>query len=254
MLCLFSLSGFSQVGIGTTNPNPAAVLDISSTSQGVLMPRLTTAQRTGLTTLATGLLVYDTTENAFYYYDGSQWISISSSNAKKTGWVAMTDGDYSIQIPGINIADITNPANFTNIDLDFSGGSDSTIDSYAPTGYTASDFFDSTTHRLTPLATGDAVELRLQFDAVPDANNAFMVISLDIGNPSGIIIFQKTVPLLRGSGATNKVSESILLYQLGTFLANGAALRFAYSTTSGSPGNVQLSNFNLVVNRIHAGN
>ena len=34
---------FAQVGIGTTTPNPSSVLDVSSTTQGMLTPRMTTA-------------------------------------------------------------------------------------------------------------------------------------------------------------------------------------------------------------------
>ena len=49
----------------------SAVLDVRSTNQGVLVPRLTTGQRTGIASPANGLLVYDTNFNKFYYYDGS---------------------------------------------------------------------------------------------------------------------------------------------------------------------------------------
>ena len=76
------------------------------------------------------------------------------------------------------------------------------------------------------------------------------MVAIDIGNSTPIIVFEKTVPLLRGSGEINRVSESILLYQLGTFVANGAQIKIAYSTTSGSPGNVVLSNFGMVIERL----
>lgn len=45
----------AQVGIGTNNPNASAKLDISSTSKGLLPPRMTTADRDAITTPATGL-------------------------------------------------------------------------------------------------------------------------------------------------------------------------------------------------------
>ncbi|QCE42417.1 hypothetical protein [Psychroserpens sp. NJDZ02] len=64
---------FSQVGIGTTTPDPSAVLDINSTDKGILAPRLTSAQRMAIVSPADGLLVYDTTESAFYYYEVSTW-------------------------------------------------------------------------------------------------------------------------------------------------------------------------------------
>ncbi|ULC58058.1 hypothetical protein MBM09_09005 [Flaviramulus sp. BrNp1-15] len=74
----FSFSAISQVGIGTTTPDASSVLDVNSTTQGVLTPRMTTAQRTAIATPANGLLVYDTTENSFYFYKSSAWTKIDS--------------------------------------------------------------------------------------------------------------------------------------------------------------------------------
>ncbi|QXP59356.1 hypothetical protein [Olleya sp. HaHaR_3_96] len=70
--------GFSQVGIGTTTPDPSAVLDISSTDKGILAPRLTSVQRIAIVSPTDGLLVYDTTESAFYYYEVSAWERMDS--------------------------------------------------------------------------------------------------------------------------------------------------------------------------------
>jgi len=69
----------AQVSINTdaSNPDPSAMLDIKSNTKGILIPRVTTAQRTGFTTLADGLLVYDTDTKTFWYYKtGSGWIQI----------------------------------------------------------------------------------------------------------------------------------------------------------------------------------
>lgn len=65
---------FSQVGIGTTTPDASSALEITSTTSGLLTPRMTTAQRTGISSPAVGLLVFDITENAFYYYNGGSWV------------------------------------------------------------------------------------------------------------------------------------------------------------------------------------
>jgi uncharacterized protein (TIGR02145 family) len=54
---------FSQVGIGTTSPNANAILELSSTSQGMKFPRLTTLQRTSIALPAKGLTVFDTEIN-----------------------------------------------------------------------------------------------------------------------------------------------------------------------------------------------
>jgi len=80
LLFLLSTFGYSQIGIGTTSPDPTSVLHVESTTQGFLTPRMTTAQRTAITTPANGLMVYDTTLSSFYYYDTptTAWIKINS--------------------------------------------------------------------------------------------------------------------------------------------------------------------------------
>ncbi|MCB0522478.1 MAG: tail fiber domain-containing protein [Saprospiraceae bacterium] len=57
-------------------PDASAILDVQSTTQGMLVPRLTTAQRTAVATPATGLLVFDTDENGFYVFANGQWSAI----------------------------------------------------------------------------------------------------------------------------------------------------------------------------------
>ena len=49
---------FAQVGIGTTTPDPSAVLDISSTEGGLLLPRMNETQRDNIASPAVGLLIY----------------------------------------------------------------------------------------------------------------------------------------------------------------------------------------------------
>ncbi|MFT3982056.1 MAG: hypothetical protein QM687_16430 [Ferruginibacter sp.] len=68
-----------NVGIGTTTPNASALLDISSTTKGVLVPRMTSAQRTGIASPVKGLLVFDTDTNGFWYYNGSAWNNLLTS-------------------------------------------------------------------------------------------------------------------------------------------------------------------------------
>ena len=68
----FPASG--SVGIGTTTPDPSAKLDVRSTNKGLLMPRVTQAQRNAIPSPANGLLVYQTDNNpGFYYFNGIDW-------------------------------------------------------------------------------------------------------------------------------------------------------------------------------------
>lgn len=67
----------AQVGIGTTTPDASSALEVASTDSGVLVPRMTVAQRIAITTPAEGLLVYQTNDvSGFYFYDGSQWVRL----------------------------------------------------------------------------------------------------------------------------------------------------------------------------------
>jgi hypothetical protein len=59
--------------------NSSAMLDVKSTTKGLLMPRLTTAQRTAISSPATGLEVYDTDLNQFYFYNGGAWAALANS-------------------------------------------------------------------------------------------------------------------------------------------------------------------------------
>lgn len=56
----------------------SAMLDIRSTSKGVLFPRLSTAQRLALPSPATGLIIYDTTAKRLYWFDGTTWRKVST--------------------------------------------------------------------------------------------------------------------------------------------------------------------------------
>jgi uncharacterized protein (TIGR02145 family) len=69
----------AQVGIGTETPDPSATLDLTSSSQGFLPPRMTEAQRNNITTPATGLMVYCTncgTDGELQVYNGTTWTNL----------------------------------------------------------------------------------------------------------------------------------------------------------------------------------
>jgi hypothetical protein len=68
-----------SVGIGaTTTINASSILQVTSTSQGFLPPRMTTAQKNAIATPATGLVVYDTTLNKLALYTGAAWETVTS--------------------------------------------------------------------------------------------------------------------------------------------------------------------------------
>ena len=70
----------TAIGIGTISPNSSAILDVQSTTQGLLLPTMTLAQKTAILTPATGLLVYQTDGTAgFYYFNGTAWTAIGGA-------------------------------------------------------------------------------------------------------------------------------------------------------------------------------
>jgi len=62
-----------NVGMGTSTPDASAILDLTSTTQGFLPPRMTTTQRNAISSPASGLIVFDTTLSEWWGYDGSSW-------------------------------------------------------------------------------------------------------------------------------------------------------------------------------------
>ena len=66
----------AQTGIGTTTPDVSAKLDISSTTKGLLVPRMTATERGAIATPAKGLLIYQTDGEAGFY------VNTGTSSAK----------------------------------------------------------------------------------------------------------------------------------------------------------------------------
>ena len=62
-----------RIGIGTQAPDNSALLDLESTTQGLLLPRMTTTERNAISSPATGLLIYNTTTNTLNFYNGTSW-------------------------------------------------------------------------------------------------------------------------------------------------------------------------------------
>ena len=78
---LFTATTFAQVGIGTTTPDASAALDITSNTKGLLIPRMTETQRDAITSVATGLMIYQTNGTVgFYYYNGSSWAEVAATS------------------------------------------------------------------------------------------------------------------------------------------------------------------------------
>jgi len=79
VLAAISLTTYAQVGVGTATPHASAALDITSTTSGLLPPRMTQTQRNAISTPAAGLMVYCTDCGANgepQYYNGASWVNM----------------------------------------------------------------------------------------------------------------------------------------------------------------------------------
>ena len=75
------LDTMGRLGVGSTSPHASSLVDIQSTNKGLLLPRMTTAQRTAIASPAAGLLVYDTTLKSLFMHDGIQWQTFAMVNS-----------------------------------------------------------------------------------------------------------------------------------------------------------------------------
>jgi len=78
-LVLLTATTYAQIGINNENPDPSAALDITSTTKGLLIPRMTNAQRQAISNPAAGLQVFvtDLDGGSFMFYDGTKWGTLS---------------------------------------------------------------------------------------------------------------------------------------------------------------------------------
>ena len=81
-LMLFQIKSLAQnVGINATGANPdnSAMLDISSTNKGLLIPRMTQAERDAIVSPAQGLMIFQTDGTSGFYYYQSTWKFVGSN-------------------------------------------------------------------------------------------------------------------------------------------------------------------------------
>jgi hypothetical protein len=77
--------------------DPSSLLDVQSDAKGVLVPRMTTAQRSSIASPATGLLVFDTDKGSFWYYGGSAWKEIGGGGSVVPDKITDADGNTRVQ-------------------------------------------------------------------------------------------------------------------------------------------------------------
>ena len=90
-----SFTTSAQVGIGTAAPDASAALDITSTTSGLLPPRMTKVQRDAIATPAAGLIMYCTDCGAngeLQFYNGTTWVNMVGAAAEEFTYQEVTSG------------------------------------------------------------------------------------------------------------------------------------------------------------------
>ena len=157
LLLLYAVT-FAQDGVGINNDNPdaSAILDIASTTQGVLVPRMTAAEMNAIGAPANGLLVYNTSTNTFWFFNNNDWTEIASSVSSDE--IADADSDTKVEVE--------QTANDNMIRFTMRG----------------TEYFQMTEGRINVVNTGNSVffgNLAGRSDNLSDNRNVF------IGNSSG---------------------------------------------------------------------
>ncbi|WAC02295.1 hypothetical protein N7U66_00530 [Lacinutrix neustonica] len=98
VILFITTTALAQVGVGTTSPDASSALDISSTTQGLLAPRMTTTERTAIVSPAKGLLVFDIDNDAFYFYDGANWIAVEGGVKRNNYKLVQSDVDLADEL------------------------------------------------------------------------------------------------------------------------------------------------------------
>ncbi len=83
----------AQIGFGTTTPHPSAAVDVTSTTRGLLPPRMTSVQRRAIASPAAGLVVYDTDSLSLMLYNGA-WIKMLIPAWSLRGNAGTTANDF----------------------------------------------------------------------------------------------------------------------------------------------------------------
>ena len=232
IFCFAGTALSQNVGINDTGatPDASAALDVRSTKRGILVPRMTKAQRDAITSPATSLLIYQTDNTpGFYYYTGSAWTGIGGTD---NDWTVGSGNVYTTDMVGIGAV----PNSSYNLTVD--GGFGALINSYLTVdGYTEIDRLEARTS-----ASGMACDTLARF-VFNGANSCGIGVYIQNDNAAPAL---KVVanPLISGDtaivahGVTGLLAKGV---QKGVIATADTALHATGTTALYAKGNVRLA-------------
>ncbi|OFY82686.1 MAG: hypothetical protein A3F72_02400, partial [Bacteroidetes bacterium RIFCSPLOWO2_12_FULL_35_15] len=233
-----TISPDGRVAIGTSSPDVSSILDLTSTSKGFLVPRMTLANKTAIVTPATGLMIYQTDGTAgFYYNSGTPAVPVWTLVSSAAGTVTNVTGSGNIASSGGTTPNIT----FTGILPIANGGTGSSTQNFvdltnAQTAAGAKTWSAAAAFSSSVTITG-ASNINTSGSAVTNINTGAATGAVAIGGASNTVSFPKltTAGIITNSAAgTIGTVATIPLANGGTntnlTAVNGGAV---YSTASG---------------------
>lgn len=82
------VDAFGQIGVGTTTPDSSAILDVTSTTKGFLLPRIANVNL--INNPAEGLMIYHTKDKCIYVFNGDTWVNLCPSKPKIIEQITLT--------------------------------------------------------------------------------------------------------------------------------------------------------------------
>jgi hypothetical protein len=216
--------------------NASAVLEARSITKGFLPPRMSSAQRTGISNPAAGLIVFDTTNNGTYVYNGTIWENISGG---AYAWAVDTDSQSPLTVTSGTTLEILGGTNVTTSRI----GSKISIDA---------------TGGITSVTASPAGNLK-GLSASPTTGN--VVIGLDITNQTDLSATPASgdfIPIYDTSTTTNKkvsISDLMSAAPQGTVtgLLQGNGINIGSNTPSTPKVSVDYNTANNIINQATGG-
>jgi hypothetical protein len=222
----------NNVGIGTTAPNSSALLEMVATDKGLLIPRVTTAQKNAIASPATGLLVFDQSLTQFYYYTGVAWVPFINNS---TGWSTLGNAGT---VASTNFLGTTDAIDFrirtNNIErMTFTSGGNIGIGTTTP-GRPFEVVMDAPANTTTATFRSVTAGYGVHIGGLGSNSTYGVLQGYGPGNTAAPLVFQST--LSNGKLGVSTVSPNTLLDINGDF----AMRQTGYTASSGSNNDISV--------------